>query len=186
MADQLYLSYRIRGYNGVGMLRTWEKVLRLFPYSKLTQNWSTLKIQAVSYEEPLLREQPLAPGFTPDDVLAVAKDAFHDDSAYSLETWWDIWQYLEDWRVEPARVTLACYGPRFESETEENLRIEFGPDTQFLPQPGIERGAHMAQSNLRSLLHLVHTVDDALAVEQRRLWTESGENFAERLQAVLH
>jgi hypothetical protein len=43
----------------------------------------------------------------------------------------------------------------------------------------------MARSNIRSLLHLVRELDGALNAESRKLWTESGENFAERLQAAL-
>ena len=43
----------------------------------------------------------------------------------------------------------------------------------------------MVRSNIRSLLHLVHTLDDALAVDRRQLWSESGVNFAERLQSAL-
>ena len=43
----------------------------------------------------------------------------------------------------------------------------------------------MSQSNLKSLLRLVHDTDEALTVESRQLSTESGENFAERLQTAL-
>ena len=41
------------------------------------------------------------------------------------------------------------------------------------------------QSNIKSLLKLVHDLDDALPVETRRLWSESGENFSEKLQQAL-
>jgi hypothetical protein len=43
----------------------------------------------------------------------------------------------------------------------------------------------MTQSNIKSLLKLVHDLDDVLSVSKRRLWTESGENFAEKLQEAL-
>ena len=43
----------------------------------------------------------------------------------------------------------------------------------------------MAQSNIRSLLHLVHELDAAFPSAVRTLWTESGENFAQRLQEAL-
>jgi hypothetical protein len=43
----------------------------------------------------------------------------------------------------------------------------------------------MVQSNIKSLLKLVHDLDDALPVETRRLWSESGENFSEKLHQAL-
>jgi hypothetical protein len=43
----------------------------------------------------------------------------------------------------------------------------------------------MTESNIKSMLRLVHELDSALPVARRKLETESGENFAERLQQVL-
>ena len=37
----------------------------------------------------------------------------------------------------------------------------------------------MGQSNLRSLLHLVSEIEKSLPLENRKLWSESGANFAE-------
>jgi hypothetical protein len=36
------------------------------------------------------------------------------------------------------------------------------------------------------LLHLVDDLDAALPIERRRLWSESGENFAARLAGILN
>ncbi len=66
-----------------------------------------------------------------------------------------------------------------------NLRIEFGIDTHFLPQRDLPDNFYMTQSNITSLLKLVHDLDDGLSVDKRLLWTESGENFAEKLQEAL-
>jgi hypothetical protein len=55
-----------------------------------------------------------------------------------------------------------------------------------LPQPEAGDSFLPVQSNIRSLLHLVHELDNTLAVERRRLWTESGDNFAEKLQDALN
>jgi hypothetical protein len=43
----------------------------------------------------------------------------------------------------------------------------------------------MIQSNITSLLKLVHDLDDALPVDTRRLWSESGENFSDKLHQAL-
>ena len=65
------------------------------------------------------------------------------------------------------------------------LEIEFGIDAHFLPQPDMPDSLRMIQSNIKSLLKLVHDLDDALPVETRRLWSESGENFSEKLHQAL-
>ena len=50
MADQLFLSYWLRNYSDSTMLRNYEKLLRLFPFSRLAQQASTFKIMAVDAE----------------------------------------------------------------------------------------------------------------------------------------
>jgi hypothetical protein len=65
------------------------------------------------------------------------------------------------------------------------LRIDFGIDTHFLPQVDLPKHLFMARSNVRSLLHLVHELDRTLVAESRRLWTESGENFSDKLREAL-
>jgi len=76
---------------------------------------------------------------------------------------------------------LCCFGPAFDNEEGDHLRIEFGVDSRFLPQPGIEGSLRMVQSNVRSLLHLVGEIDGNLDLERRQLWSESGVNFSEVL-----
>jgi len=211
MADQLFLSYWLQNYSGSTMLRNYEKLLRLFPFSRLAHQASTFKIMAVDANEPVVAEIPYSPPVPVDDVLAVAKDFSNDDSCYRLETWWDLWQFHEEWKLAPSRVALCCFGPEFNQSpsgvghTHESqrapviafpnptedaalgcaLEIEFGIDANFLPQPDLPDSPRMMEANIKSLLKLVHDLDDALPVQTRRLWSESGENFAEKLHQAL-
>jgi hypothetical protein len=208
MADQLYLSYWLRNFSEPTMLRHYEKLLRLFPFSRLAKQPSTFKVIAVNYSEPIVLEVPYPPPVPIDDILAAAKEFQNADSCYRLETWWDLWRFNGDWEVEPTRVSLACFGPDFDQgaagfhpaqqaavtefprsaeSTALNcaLEIEFGIDANFLPQPELADSPRMVQSNIKSLLKLVHDLDDALPVETRMLWSESGENFAEKLHQAL-
>jgi len=211
MADQLFLSYWLRNYSESTMMRNYEKLLRLFPFSLLGQQASTFKIMAVDASEPVVAEIPYAPPVPIDAVLAVAKDFQNVDSSYRLETWWDLWQFDGDWKLSPVRVALCCFGPEFNQspsgladaiETPLNpviafphsgddaalgcaLEVEFGIDANFLPQPDLPDSPRMIESNIKSLLKLVHDLDDSLPVETRRLWSESGENFAEKLHQAL-
>ena len=185
MADQLYLSYWLHGFTVQNMLRHYEKMLRLFPYSRLALGASVFKIIPIAYSEPARIEQSFTMPDGIEDTLASAKEFLDADSCYRLETSWDLLQYDQgSWNLAPARVSLNCFGPRFE-DAEEHLRLEFGIDTPFLPQTDLPDNMKMAQANIRSLLKLVHDLDDALQVDRRHLWTETGENFSDRLQEAL-
>ena len=167
------------------MLRHYEKLLKLFPFSRLATQASTFKILAVDYSEPIVLEVPLPAPVQIEDVLTAAQEFQHADASCQLETWWDLWQFEADWKLTPCRVTLCCFGPEFQREGGEHLSIEFGIDANFLPQPELPNSVRMIQSNIRSLLKLVHDLDDALPVETRQLWSESGENFSEKLHQAL-
>jgi hypothetical protein len=175
VSDRLYLSCWIEGFNETNMLRHLERMLELFPFSKLSSVGSVLRVYAIDHAEPPLIERAMPPG-----VEAYA-DFAASDCTVQVDGFWDLWQYDDDWALKPAAVTLACFGPLFENEIGDHLRIEFGIDSRFLPQPGIEGSLRMVQSNIRSLLHLVGEIDQGLDLERRQLWSESGENFAEVL-----
>jgi len=186
VADQLYLSYVLRGFSAMNMLRHWERLLRAFPFSRLSQSASTFRVHAVSFSEPTLFERGFPDPLDLDAVLQVAKEFTGSDCAAQLEAKWDLWQYLDnDWKLAPSRVIFTCFAPEFEDSDGDHLRVDLGSDSLFLPDLELSNGLYMSQSNIRSLLHYVHDADAALTGESRRLWTESGENFAERLQATL-
>ena len=99
MADQLFLSYVLRGYTGPNMLRHWEKVLRPFPFSRLAKSASVLRVQAIDFSEPAIFEQPFENPLNLEDILAAAREFQAADTAVQLETWWDLWQFGTDWSL---------------------------------------------------------------------------------------
>ncbi len=185
MADQLYLSYWLRKHTGQNMLRHYETALKLFPFSRLSRSPSTFKVIPLDYAEPAVFEAAFPPPVDLEDVLTAAKEFQNADSCYRLETFWDLWQFETDWQLTPSRVALCCHGPEFQRETDEHLCLEFGIDAHFLPQSRIPGSLRMIQSNIQSLLKLVHDLDDALPVETRQLWSEGGENFSDKLHHAL-
>jgi hypothetical protein len=185
MADQLYLSYWLNGFTAQNMSRHYEKMLRLFPYSRLMFGASVFRIIPIAYSEPAIAEQALAMPDGIERVLTLMKEFHSADCSYRMETSWDLWQFEgSEWKIAPAKAALSCFGPEFQ-DSEAQLDVEFGIDALFLPQPGLPNAAQMAQFNVKSLLKLVHDLDNALNVDRRRLWSESGENFSERLQTAL-
>jgi hypothetical protein len=185
MADQLFLSYCLRGFAPQNMVRHYEKLLRVFPYSRLSRGTAVLRVHAVSAIEPPLFEQAFDEPPDIEAILAAIREYAAPDCGMFLDAHWDLWQYENDWKLAPSPVSLCCFAPGFESGTEDHLRVEFGIDTHFLPQPDLPKHLFMARSNVRSLLHLVHELDRSFSVESRRLWTESGENFADKLRESL-
>lgn len=187
MSDRLTLSLWLRGgVTAQNHYRALDKVLRAFPFSKLATTPSTLMIMAVDWSEPPVAEYPLDAGAPdPKDVIRLAKEFKEADTAVQLDTYWDLWGVLDgDWKLLPAPVSIVSFGPRFERDGDEDFRIEFGTETRFLPHEG-RATLKLIQSNIKSLLKLVHDLENALPVEKRHLSTESAENFAVRLQDVL-
>ena len=186
MADRLFLSVWLRNPNRENQLPRFERLLRAFPFSKLTRAESALRILAVNLIEPPLSETLIAGVPQPDALSLWCKEFQAPDSAFQLDCFWDIWRFQgDDWTFAPAPVTIFSFASEFERDEAEDFRIEFGLDTQFLPEVETASGVLMIQSNIRSLLSLVKDIDSRLPIERRLLWSESGDNFAELLQRKL-
>lgn len=172
-------------------LRYFEELLRIFPFSPREQTQSVVSIHAIDTTEPPLLERPINGPLDVPEVVSIFRDYQGDDVAYRIESWWDLWQFDTDWSLAPAAVALSCFGPEFDNGTDdqpahqEDFRIEFAVDTHYLPRLDVPCSAKLTESNIKSLLRLVNEVESSLPVIRRRLETESGENFADRLQHVL-
>jgi len=183
VTDQLFLSVWLHAAARENRLRPFERLLRLFPFSPREGLQSVVSIHAIDTTEPPLLERPLNGLIDVSEVMSIFEDYRGDDVAYRLESWWDLWLFDNDWKLGPAAVALSCFGPDFDNGTEakpeaqEDLRIDFGVDTNFLPQLDLPVSAKLIESNIKSLLRLVHEVESALPVAKRRLETESGDNF---------
>ncbi|MCC6537039.1 MAG: hypothetical protein IT162_05785 [Bryobacterales bacterium] len=169
------------------MLASFEKLLKLAPYSRLRPE-ATVTVLAVSYAEPPLMEKRLDTAPDPAEVIAICREFDNPDCAYQLDTYWDLWSRDEqtgEWKLGPASLCITCYAPMFESELGEQLLIDFGLDSRFLPEGDTGAELMAVRSNVRSLLHLTTDAAKNLAVEKKTLWSESGENLAARLAATL-
>jgi hypothetical protein len=190
MSDRLYLSCWVRGFSDSNLLRHFGKLLDVFPFSKLAPNGPLVRVYAISYAEPPIFERVFDPGTSVADLIAAARDFVQADCCVEIEAAWDLWQHRDDWKLWPSVVTLSCFGSAFEYEaldhnTSDNLRIDFGLDSKFVPAEDIEGSLRIQQSNLRSLLSLAGEIDKALPLERRLLWSESGANFAAVLEEAL-
>jgi len=191
VTDQLFLSLWLDRHAQANRLRYFQKMLRTFPFSQREQPQSTVSVQAIDLTEPPLLEKAVNGPIDLTEIEPVFAEYQGEDIAFELESWWDLWQFDGDWKLNPTRVSLSCFGRQFDNGTDldraeqEDLRIDFGVDTSFLPDPDVPASARLIESNIKSLLRLVHDVESALPTRKRLLATESGENFAERLQQTL-
>ena len=185
MTSRVTLSCWLRGYTAQNMLATFEKLLWQFPFSRL-RPWARLTIYAVGYAEAPIEEHLFENEATAADIIGACRDYENADCAYELKTYWELWRLDGgNWKLAPAPVTMTCYAPLFPSEMGEQLRVDFGPEDQFLP-PGADAAARRAaSSNIQSLLTLADAVQHTVRLDKRLLWSEDGENLAERLQVSL-
>ncbi len=199
MTDRLFLSLWLRhagksngpsvAFDTDKLLRQFAKVLSQFPFSLLAARGPAIRVQAIDRSEPALLERELpTPGERVDAVVEIIESAhefMQADCMCEVDASWDLWQFKGEWKLAPSGVTLACFGPDFDNEVGDQLRIEFGPDSHFLPDPEIEGSVRMGESNLKSLVHLVSELERSLDLERRLLWSESGENPVELLMQAL-
>ncbi|MCC7174550.1 MAG: hypothetical protein IT159_05080 [Bryobacterales bacterium] len=180
MADLLYLSYWLRGFGRGNELRWFGAALAKFPFSAAAGGITSLRVYALEQAEPPLLETCYSGGGA-DAIVSAAAEFQSPDCAYLAGGCWDLWQQQDGWKLLPAPVSVCCYGPEFENEMGDHLRFELGLDSHFLPPAGEPQGAALVKSNIQSVLRLARELDQSLPVRGRRLWTESGEDFAARL-----
>lgn len=183
MADQVYLSMWLRGFHSQNALAYFQKALQRFPFSKLAPV-ATLRLYALEYREPPVIEQRFEEELDASEIIAAARHFQNPDVAYLVETFWETMQEIKgEWRLWPARVTLACFGPDFDSDLGDHIRIELGTDGQFLPSE--ESNLVAIRANVRSVLFLTKDFRDHLPLEKMTVWSDSGENLAEALELAL-
>jgi hypothetical protein len=189
VTDQLFLSLWLARHDRASRLRHFEHLLKLFPFSQREQPQSNVSIHAVDSTQPPLLEQAANGPLDASEVMATLRDYQGEDVAYQVESWWDLWNFDRgDPELAPVRIALWCLGPDFDEGSaagQEDLRIDFGVDSNFLPRGDVPGSAVLIESNIKSLLRLVHEIESVLPISRRKLETESGENFADRLQEVL-
>lgn len=184
MADSVRLSYWLRGFTEHNMLALYERVLRRFPYSRLAPA-GMLRIFALDYSEPPVLEEEFDDAAQVSSIIAIAREHFHNDCSFQLDCCWDLWHYGEEWSLKPSAVTIAIFGPLFDSPWGEQVQIDLGLDFLYLPSPDIPPNPRALHSNIKSVLHLADDMQRILPVDKRTLWSESGENLADRLQEAL-
>jgi hypothetical protein len=193
MADPLYLSLWFPNLQLDDALPRALAVMRQFPFSAQFPGVSYVAIQPVSWSEPSILEQRYNPGIPPERAVLVAADLLHEDYAYLFEASWDLWFPSEDGQEStqrPSLVKFIVHGPEFDEgvyELEGHIKIEFGLDSPFL-QEEVEMTSEAegrVKSNVKKLVDFTNNLEKNSGANARLLWSESEENFAQKLIARL-
>src|SRR3984885_287687 len=200
MADRLYLSLWFPNFRLpalapaiVSVLKQFSAAdhpLRVHVAAAYPISWNETPFYQRIYEEDEVKES------APEQAVAEATEILHDDFAYEFEFKWDLWVPetvggLDPvWKQEPVTVHVVGFGPQFdEGAFEQNgqVRVDFGLDTPFLLEDmDLDQvGAEHVKRNVQKLVEVTNRIQENCGISSRLLWSDSGENLAQKLIARL-
>jgi hypothetical protein len=133
--NRAYLSIWVHNFNEASMLSNFEKLLSTVPVTATPPAFTELVIRAVDPSEPALEEHDLrGQGFTPPDVIALAREHEASDAMYEVTARWDLWiRDIESgkWSRKPEKLILFCHGLDWDSGV-------FAESGHFMAEIGFE------------------------------------------------
>jgi len=189
VADSLFLSLWFPSFELDELLPRALAVMRQFPFSAQQPGISYLALHPVSWNEPTIFEQRFSPGITPEEAVLLASDLLHEDYAYLFEAFWDLWILSPDrheWALQASRVKFMVHGVEFEEGTyrhEGHVQVDFGVDSSFL-QDEVQLTSEAetrVRANVHKLVEFTNKAEKSSGASGRLLWSDSEENFAQKL-----
>lgn len=188
MPDPLYLSLWFPSFDTEDMLPRALAVMEQFPYSALQPGISYVALHPVSWDEATILEQRFRPGISPAEAVQIASDLLHEDYAYLFEAYWDLWKLTEDgkWALQPAGVNFLVHGLEFDDgvyQQEGHIQVDLGVDTPFLHEDVqlTSEAEARVRANVQKLVDFTTKAQKSSGATGRLLWSESEENFAQKL-----
>jgi hypothetical protein len=200
MADRLYLSLWFPNFRLPALAPAIISVLKQFGGGGHTPRVHAAVAYPISWNETpfyqRIYEEDEAQESTPEQAVAEATQILHDDFAYEFELKWDLWVAESvggldpTWKQEPVVVRVVGFGPEFDDgayEQNGQVRVDFGLDTPFLlEEVELDRvGAEHIKRNVQKLVEVTNAIQENCGISSRLLWSESGENLAQKLIARL-
>jgi len=188
MADILFYSLWYTDFEMIEMLPHALRALQQFVPSKALPGISHIAVHPISWNEPTILEQHYRPGVSPEAAIVVAADLLHEDYAYAFESNWDLWspQPNGEWTQQPTPVRFIVRGEEFEegeAQTQGEIQVDFGLDVPFLHEE-LDLTAELesrVRANVQMLVDFIHRVETNAGTATRLLWSEAGENLAQKL-----
>ena len=192
MADSLYLNLWFPDF-GAEMFAHALAVIHQFPFSSQLPGITNLALRPVSWNEATILEQRFRPGVAPEQAIAAASELLHEDYAYVFEGNWDLWAPQTPngvWALQATPVSFIIRGEEFEdgeSAAQGEVQVDFGPDIPFLREELklTQELESRVRANVQMLVDFTTRVAKNSGANARLLWSESDENFAQKLVSRL-
>lgn len=196
MSDQLYLSLWFPNFRLASLPAALVAVLKQFSKAGGANTVHASVVYPISWNETPVYQRIFSDDeeedAVPERAVAEATEMLHDDYAYEFEAEWELWTPASQgdldlvWRQEPHAVSVTGFGPEFdEGSYEQNghIRIDLGRDTVFLQDEVDldEQTAVHVQQNVQRLIEFTNQIEKNIGISSRLLWSESGENLAQKL-----
>jgi hypothetical protein len=192
MADPLYLNLWFPFFEVDNMLPHALNVMRQFPFSVARPGITYLALHPVSWNEPTILERRLTPGVSAEAAVLIASDLLHEDYAYLFEAFWDLWVVTGngEWTLQPSAVKFLVHGTEFDEgvhQQEGHIQVDLGLDSPFLQEdvPLTSEAEVRVRANVQKLVECTSKVEKNSGANARLLWSESEQNFAQKLIARL-
>lgn len=200
MADKLYLSLWFPNFRLQSLATAMVSVIKQFSgdgseprvhaAAAYPLSWNEAPLYQRVYEKDEVQES------APERAVAAATESLHDDYAYEFEIKWDLWQAETvggldpTWKQEPVTVRVVGFGPEFDDgayEQNGHVRVDFGLDTPFLQDEVDldEVNAEYIKRNVQRMVDVTNAIQQNCGISSRLLWSDSGENLAQKLIARL-
>src|SRR3984885_7497684 len=200
MADRLYLSLWFPNFRLAALAPAIVSVLKQFgdagrpprvhAAAAYPISWSETPFYQRIYEEEEVQEP------APEQEGVEATQTLHNDFTYVFEIPWELGVAETGggldptWRLEAVTVRVVGFGPPFyEGAYEQNgqVRVDFGLDTPFLLEElELDQvGAEHIKRNVQKLVEVTNAIQENCGISSRLLWSDSGENLAQKLIARL-
>jgi hypothetical protein len=189
MPDPLYLSLWFPSFDVEEMLPRALAVMQQFPFSAVQPGINYVALHPVSWDEATVLEQRFRPGIAPSEAVQIASELLHEDYAYLFEAFWDLWLLAEDgkqWDLQPSGVKFLVHGLEFDEgayQQDGHIEVDLGLDTPFLHE-GVQltdEGEARVRANVQKLVEFTTKAQQSSGASGRLLWSDSEENFAQRL-----
>ena len=200
MADRLYLSLWFPNFRLQSLGTAMVSVIKQFSGDGSDPQVHAAAAYPLSWNEAphyqRVYEKDEAQEATPERAVAAVTESLHDDYAYEFEVKWDLWQAETvggldpTWKQEPVTVRVVGFGPEFDDgayEQNGHIRVDFGLDTPFLQDELDldEVNAEYIKRNVQRMVDVTNAIQQNCGISSRLLWSDSGENLAQKLIARL-
>ena len=124
MANRAYAALWLRASTGEREMRRderlaqFEQLLRTVPFARTQQGFRSLVIRALDPSETPVADHDLRTSpATSLEVVELAREHAHPDTAFEVEAYWDLWVRDPEsglWSEQPQKLEIIAHGPEYD------------------------------------------------------------------------